>query len=357
MSATDNAFIKIYKHKADAKTPRPNIAGGTRVDRRGITVSNSNVKVSQVVASAGTHAMSPETAAAPSRPLLSPNLARVDAPHPDRIQRDSPADGDPPDTADRLWRHESHAKIPTPHVDVARFESDMTVQGTAPQPDLTGPQFRPAWEVDRFRWPEICDELQRDWAAPLTGIVRSIVRQAWRGGNVVSVTQFGRFEGATTLALCLARIAAAFHIRVAIVDGNAQNPDVGPLLGLQYEGGWETTGLDRPLEEAAIGSLDDRLIVLPLGATEQPTAMDDPAARRCLLERLANSFELVVLDAGPVFVAAHRWFSQPCVGKIGSALIVRDVRRTDGAQLDDVCCRLRGAGIANMSVVENFQFA
>ena len=84
--------------------------------------------------------------------------------------------------------------------------------------------------------------------------------------------------------------------------------------------------------------------------------MDDPACRLSMLERIANCFELVVLDAGPVFVAAHHWFSQPCVGKLGSALIVRDVRRTDTAQLDDVCCRLRGAGVANMSIVENFQF-
>jgi hypothetical protein len=45
------------------------------------------------------------------------------------------------------------------------------------------------------------------------------------------------------------------------------------------------------------------------------------------------------------------------VGQIGSALVIRDVRRTDAAQLDDVCCRLRGAGVINMSVVENFQFA
>jgi Mrp family chromosome partitioning ATPase len=192
---------------------------------------------------------------------------------------------------------------------VAQFQSGIT--GAVNVAEADSLPFQPAWEVDRFRWPVICDDLQRDWASPLTGIVRSVVRQAWCGGKVVAVTQFGRSEGATTLALCLARIAAAFQIRVALVDGNAQNPDVGPSLGLRYDGGWEATGRDYPLEESAIGSLEDRLVVLPLGAVDQPSLMDDPAARRNLLERLVGAFELVVLDAGPVFVAAHRWFSQP----------------------------------------------
>ena len=356
MSAIDNAFIKIYQHEAETKIPRPKMAGASRVGRRGITVSSSDVKMSQVVASAGNSESPPDASSRPEVPVSQARLGGVASGRPDSSEGLQAVPGPEAEETEILWRHEPHTKIPAPHVEVQSFDSGMTVEGTTSNADLDLTQFRPAWEVDHFRWPAICDELQRDWAAPLTGIVRSVVRQAWRGGNVVSVTQFGRFEGCTTLALCLARIAASFHIRVVLVDGNPQNPDVGPSLGLTYDGGWETTGVEHPLEESAIGSLEDRLVVLPLGATEQPSLMDDPAARQSLLERLADAFELVVLDAGPVFVAAHRWFSQPCVGKIGSALIVRDVRRTDAAQLDDVCCRLSGAGIINMSVVENFQF-
>jgi Mrp family chromosome partitioning ATPase len=186
--------------------------------------------------------------------------------------------------------------------------------------------------------------------------VRSIIRQAWQGGNIVAVTQAVRGEGATTLALCLSRIASAFQIPVALLDGHRHNSGVATALRLHFEQGWDETSPTHPLEESAIRSLEDGLVVLPSRGGDPQRDWEVPTELRArLLEELSSSFELVVVDMGPMFVAAHDWFSTQLAGRIGCALVVRDVRTTEPAQTDDVCHRLRSAGVQNVSIIENFQ--
>ncbi len=135
--------------------------------------------------------------------------------------------------------------------------------------------FRAEWEVDSFRWPSICQRLQEGWSSSLAGIVRSIIREAWAGRNVVAVTQYAPGEGATTVALCLARLAAAISVRAAVVDGHALNPQLGRALGLSFPGSWLDPSIGNSFEEAAVSSIQDRLVVFPqLGPieTESPAA-------------------------------------------------------------------------------------
>jgi Mrp family chromosome partitioning ATPase len=357
MSATDNAFIKIYTHDDESGVPRPAMAGAAH--RSSTASGNRRLRMSKLAAAA--NGTSPPLALPPLESPQEASLERssahqVPSTPTDRDSLGATVSNGGAEWSDHVRPDGPHAMMSPPHVAPDRFQTGNDEQGDLIETESSD-LFRPAWEVDRFHWPPICEQLQRDWASPLTGIVRSVIREAWRGANVVAVTQFGRSEGSTTLALCLARIAASFHVRVAVVDGNRQNPDVALALGLKCESGWELTRSDRPLEEAAVGSVEDGLVVLPMIApASEPSVAIESESRADLLERLSGAFELVVLDAGPIFVAAHDWFSPPCVSKVGSALIVRDVRCTEAAQVEDVCCRLRGAGVGNMSVVENFQF-
>ena len=253
MSNTDSAFIKVFQHHSDHGTPAPMMTGGVRVRKDGILVAGNRNTVSQVVASA-TSPVSWTTHASANQ-ALSDSLESHEAPstgNASRVQREA---GSQRSTKKVSWRDPAHPPVPAPHLDVSRFgRPEPVVQRKIRS------QLRPAWEVDRFQWPEICEQLQREWSSALTSIVKSVVREAWRGSNIVGVTQFARAEGATTLALCLARIAASFHIKVALVDGHAQHPDIGGSLGLRFDHGWEQIGGGTALEEAAIRSLDDRLV-------------------------------------------------------------------------------------------------
>ena len=63
----------------------------------------------------------------------------------------------------------------------------------------------------------------------------------------------------------------------------------------------------------------------------------------------------MLVDAGPFYQAAHLWFCQELQGAIDAAVVVRDAQKTSMSHLDDVCLRMRQAGIQDVSVVENFE--
>ncbi len=344
MSTTDNAFIKVYQ-----RDPVGNVVGPTRNDRQSPAGNSAEAE------GAGTAAGQTDG----RNPLLrGPHAWSNDGTKP----TGRPSTGLRKPLTSNTWQDAAHVGPSAPHVTVQSFKNGPAVQSLQqsppPRSTTTESKFIAGWEVDRFSWPAICNELQEHWVGPLTSIVRSIVRQAWQGGNVVAVTQATRSEGASTLALCLSRIAASFQIPVALVDGHHQNPQIASLLKLQFEDGWDETSPTFPLEESAINSIDDGLIVLPLRAAPKDSEWNIAASLRAqVVEQLSSSFELVVIDMGPMYVAAHNWFQQPLTQHVGCAMVLRDIRVTETPQTNDVCHRIRSAGIQNISIVENFQIA
>ncbi len=238
--------------------------------------------------------------------------------------------------------------------------------GAAPASPLAGSpsivkpaDWLPDWEVDQFRWPSVCERLAQNATGALSRIVRPLLTEAWKGQNVVAVTSFSQGEGVTTVALAIARMAASYNVSVALVEGDLENSTIGQALGVAHDGDWNDGPPATHLKSAAIGSLQDKLVVLPL---KRPGTRNggDPSTHRSaddrarMLFELSDAFELVIIDAGPMFTAAYRWFCETVGDTIDRALLVRDVRTTTAAQLDDACARLSHAGLPAVAVVENF---
>lgn len=359
MSTTDNAFIKVYQRgqiENSARDPwqqivQPPNAGFVTTADTGTPIHNpvpapDQDRPAEIVYQDQGHDARP------------PHVRQPGSTVSQEFQRRARTTSREP-LGPNVWLDAPHPSPQAPHIRVERYAKGPSVRTLPPR---TLPQsetrFSPAWEVDRFNWPAICSDIQDCWIGPLNTVVRSIIRQAWQGGNVVAVTQAVRGEGATTLALCLSRIAAAFQIPVALLDGHRHNSGVATALRLHFEQGWDQTSPTCPFEESAIRSLEDGLVVLPIRAEHPQQEWEVPAdLRAALLDELSSSFELVVVDMGPMFVAAHDWFRLPLAGKIGCALVVRDVRTTEPAQTEDVCHRLRTTGVQNVSIIENFQIA
>ncbi len=239
-----------------------------------------------------------------------------------------------------------HETVKPPSADVATKSDGFAPRARRAQ------TWHPQWEVDQFRWPEICVQLSQQASNGLAEIIRPVLSSAWRGENVVAVTSFDRDEGGSTVAMCLARMAASFRVPVALIDGDLENPTVGASLGMAYERGWNDTSLSMSLQEVAVSSLRDRVVVLPVNEHARDI---DPSLAAKMLDELSRNFELVVIDAGPIFTAAYRWFEKPICEQIHGTLIVRDVRNTTSHQIDDVCTRLESAGISQLAIVENFR--
>ncbi len=256
-----------------------------------------------------------------------------------------PSHGDPTRTLriDRTHADESPASVDETPLAPEKVEEPVA---------LNSP-WRAEWEVDAMAWPETVNRLYDKAGSELSAVLRPLLGAAWRGDNVFAVTSFNRGEGATTLAMCLARLAAAFRIPVALIDGDVSQPGIGDRVGLDFHHGWNTLPTELPISEAAIHSHEDRIVVLP---AMSDLGMGNQANVAChALEELSKNFELVLLDAGPMFTAAKNWFDGADSAKIHGALIVQDVRKTTSDQIQDVVSRLGVIGQDQIAIIENFR--
>jgi Mrp family chromosome partitioning ATPase len=375
-TTTDQSFIRAFKPTPEDETMKPKVTPWT-VQSAG-AVAASPQAINQVVIGPSTvedafsvmetHFSLPEQVAAANRaatrvvprtsPQISGQVTTSDAP---RTQSAPPA-AQPAPT--RHYRIETgDASMPTPHF--LRMQRDgmagrQTNQFAVGQQDLDGGQrpsgnIRPQWEVDEFRWPVVCDVLQDTSSHRLKDVVESMIAQAELGNKVVAVTSFDRKEGRSTIAMSLARLAAQSKLDIALVDGDLDEPSIGTYLGITFDTSWNHIDPKLPLGEAAIVSIKDQFVVFPAG---HDTAFPERTVRNNagpLLASICESFDLVFVDVGPIYTAAHRWLMPESCNLIRNALVVRDVRRTSVEQVDDACCRLVKAGVQNMAIIDNFQ--
>lgn len=251
------------------------------------------------------------------------------------------------------------ATPPTPHfLRMQRESARQTNQFAVAHQDNTVARpagtIRPQWEVDEFRWPVVCDVLRDTSSHRLDDVVESMLTQAKLGNKIVAVTSFDRKEGRSTIAMSLARLAAQSNADVALVDGDLDEPSIASYLGVTFDTSWNHIDPKLPLGEAAIVSIKDRFVVFPAG---HDTAFPERTVRNNagpLLATLADSFDIIFVDIGPIFTAAHRWLMPESNSQIRNALVVRDVRRTSVEQVDDACCRLVKSGVQNMAIIDNF---
>jgi Mrp family chromosome partitioning ATPase len=214
--------------------------------------------------------------------------------------------------------------------------------------------LQPAWEVDRFQWPEHCKQLLSPQNQYLADVGQRLSVAARDGLNILAVTSTRRGEGRTTLALCLARAAAAAGVKVALVDADLENPQLVNELGVEAATGWHDVVLNKqPLSEAAIVSLEDRFTFFPWLENSDLKSLNDPAVTR-VLKAIAAEHTLVILDLGPVPGRETQLFEDGEACPIDAAILVRDVRWTSALEAQRVASQLIAAGTGSVGIAENF---
>jgi Mrp family chromosome partitioning ATPase len=258
----------------------------------------------------------------------------------------------------------SHKPLRGPHTktvaepDEDAAEKAEVVEAPVANKPITTPKrpYVPLWEVDRLTWPPLCDKLMKDpqgYFASASNKLLSVVRG---GLKVLGITGSRRGEGRTTLALCLARAAAQAGIHVALVDADFARPQLATMLGLETAYGWQEAATGKiPLSEAAVKSIADRLTVLPLEVSTSTAKLSlaDPRVT-ATLRATAATFDLVIVDMGPLGGTAEPLFPPGESCPLDAAVVVRDVRYSlvnDSRAAGD---RLYDAGIEAVGIAENF---
>jgi Mrp family chromosome partitioning ATPase len=208
--------------------------------------------------------------------------------------------------------------------------------------------FHPAWEVQRIRWPKLCDQLIDVGRKTFDEIIETLQGGSAKKCKIVAVTSQQRGEGRTTISLCAARYAASAGLNCLLIDADFSNPQIANRMQLNVPRGWESAVVGKsPLAETAVVSVDDSLTVLPLGKGAKGHHIGiGEVGESDSLSDLSREFDLIVVDTGP-FPARD--------GSIFDAvLIVRDLRCTSVEDVDELVSEFIDTGVEVLGVVENF---
>ena len=144
--------------------------------------------------------------------------------------------------------------------------------------------------------------------------------------------------------------AAASGRSVALVDANVECPKLGDELRLDLQYGWvDTIRAGLPIKEIAVHAVEDGVTLIPLMPPKVKNAATGHEVVQ-LLELLKDKFELIIVD-GPT---AQSTQIHHCASAVDSAIIVRDMQRTDTTAINEFSYRLRESGVQGVGVVENF---
>jgi Mrp family chromosome partitioning ATPase len=216
--------------------------------------------------------------------------------------------------------------------------------------------FNPIWEVDQLQWPEVCVKLMDAKMDSLNHVTKHLSEACQEGLQVLAVTSPEGGEGRTTVACCLAMLAGSRGLKVAIVDGDIENPTLSLQTNLEIDNDWQAAILNHlPLEEVSVHSIDDQITLVPLlGPVDQTELPNTDQRIADMLLELTESFDLVILDIGHMNSPNGLMSTLAEQGIINAAIAVVDNRNSSTQRIETCIRRIRQSGVSSIGIVENF---
>ena len=218
-------------------------------------------------------------------------------------------------------------QTPVQGVDVPDSERRPLSNFTS-KPTETVATFRPVFEVDGFRWPEVTRLLLSQHAPLLTPVAHQLLDSGEAGRSIVAIAGCRSGVGTTSVLLCLSRLLAAAEKEIALVDADFSHSALASQLGLQVDTGWEDVLAGRvPLAEGVVHSINDRISLLPLtGSGESVNQLLDGIQTSISAGVLRYHYDLVLFDLGSIDSAVQRTAAKRIIEqcRIDASIIVAD---------------------------------
>ena len=165
------------------------------------------------------------------------------------------------------------------------------------------PMEAAAWDVEDFRWPAITNQMIVSGGPAIEQLLAIATSRAAAGPKRVAVSSAGRSQGATTIAITMARIAVAAGMKTLLVDADVASPSLSQRVGLSANMSWlNGVNKDLPVAELIVRSKTSNLCMMPLSSTVTrvtwPRFIFDNLGE--LVSPGLQHFDLVLIDAGPV---------------------------------------------------------
>jgi len=233
--------------------------------------------------------------------------------------------------------------------------TDTTVFGSTALPLPVA--FTPSWEVDCFLWPEVVKQIERSHAEAFQQIGKHLSIANRDGLRVMAVTSGERGVGRSTVAMHMARSAAASGLKVALVDGDAFCPSLIDQLRLDVEHGWADCLFENvPLHETAIHSIQDGITLFPLTSVISAQELHANLHRMAkLIKRISTTFDIVFIDANRLNLEQRDMVGVSQESVIDAAIVVVDTELSIKEKVDSAVGILQSMGLSSIGLVENFQ--
>ncbi|MEZ6116207.1 MAG: AAA family ATPase [Pirellulaceae bacterium] len=228
------------------------------------------------------------------------------------------------------------------------FASDTVV---APPPETYVEGWIPAWQVEAFRIPSVCELVQQTAKETLNELSGRLIAATGVGQNIVSIRSAWRGVGRTTMTIGLAAWLARVGIRTCVVDADFEHPRLANQLGLEIEQGWEQVlDQDCDIAELCVVSAEDGFCVAPLAQPmDANETVKDVICTIC--DSLSRNFDLVLIDCGP---GADIWERHIAAKQLG-VLAVQDARRRHQDELSVLVDTLQRLQVRMLGVIANFE--
>jgi Mrp family chromosome partitioning ATPase len=209
-----------------------------------------------------------------------------------------------------------------------------------------------AWDVEDFRWPDLSNQMIVSGGEAMAGLYQAASRMISPQTQRLAISGLQRSAGTTSIAISLARWAAASGKTVLVVDADVSNPTLSQSVGLAPNLSWINAGVQTlPVAEVIVRSQKSNLCVMPLAPlvtrAAWPRFIYDSLS--ILLDQVQDHFDLILIDVGPATQLMDE-LSQPEL-LVDGGILVHD--GNDSPKFRKTRTGLQTFGLKKIVVAEN----
>lgn len=209
-----------------------------------------------------------------------------------------------------------------------------------------------AWDVEDFRWPVVTSQMIVSSGAAIDNLTRSAMEMISPGNQRIAITGLSRGEGTTSIAISLARWAAASGNNVLLVDADITSPSLSSQVGLASNLSWvNAISQSQSPAEVIVRSQSSNLCIMPLAdmvsRVTWPRFIYDNLGG--LVDQVRGTFDVVILDMGPATQLLSE-LSRPDL-LVDATLLVHD--GVSSPELGHMKERLENFGIRKFVIAQN----
>lgn len=173
--------------------------------------------------------------------------------------------------------------------------------------------------TQRFQWEGVTTSLMIQNQS-LKQLIDATCESGFRN-SAIGVTSLMRFEGRTTIATTLARIAANTGKKVLLIDAEFHHPECSKKTGADSKIGWQDLlDNEKSIDEVLVKDADSSITLMPLRAEPSMVGKAKRLAKMLptILATTSEDYDVTIIDCEPLELMMTRYESEELPMAVGA---------------------------------------